>query len=184
MTATLHRLEEGVVALLLVGVTLLVFAEVVLRFAFNMGFGWMQEVSLYLGAWLVLIGASYALREGAQISVDALVNLLPRPAKRYVSLLAAALSLLYCLILLASTWAYLGRLVDLGLPMQEVPIPRWLGQSCLMIGFLLLAGRLVVLMQAILRGDAAGFKTVDEAQEALDALAHQSPAASAAERRS
>jgi C4-dicarboxylate transporter DctQ subunit len=44
------RLEEGVISLLLVGMTLLVFYEVVLRFVFNTGHGWIQEVTLLISA--------------------------------------------------------------------------------------------------------------------------------------
>jgi C4-dicarboxylate transporter, DctQ subunit len=171
MVPVLHRIEEGVVGLLLVGLTLLVFLEVVLRFAFNTGFGWMQEASLYLGAWLILIGAPYTLREGAQISVDAVVRLLPARVRRAVGLLGVVLSLGYCGILIMASWAYLERMWGLGLPMQELPVPRWLGQSCLLIGFALLAARLLALAHAILRGDAEGFSQIDEAQEALDTLA-------------
>ncbi len=177
MTGWLHRLEEGFIALLLVALTGLVFLEVVLRFGFDTGFLWAQEVSLYLGAWFILIGASYALREGAHIAVDAAVNLLDRPLKRLMAAAAVALSLLYCGILMAAAWSYLDRLFRLGIEMEDVPIPRWLGQSCLFLGFALLALRLAFLLVAIVRGRAEGFKHVDEAAEALDALAHQAPEA-------
>ncbi|MEO1090784.1 MAG: TRAP transporter small permease subunit [Pseudomonadota bacterium] len=181
MTAWLYRLEEGVIALLLVALTLLVFFEVVLRFGFGTGFLWAQEVSLYLGAWFILVGASYALREGAHIAVDAVVNLLDGTVKRVVAAIAVASSLLYCGILMTAAWAYLERLFQLGIEMEDVALPRWIGQSCLFLGFALLALRLALLLVAIVRGRADGFKHLDEAAEALDALAHQAPEASGRE---
>ncbi len=71
------RLEEGVISLLLVGMTLLVFYEVILRFVFNTGLGWIQEVMLLTSAWMVLLGASYGIKVGCHIGVDAVVRLLP-----------------------------------------------------------------------------------------------------------
>lgn len=59
MVKFLHRFEETAIGILLVAMTLLVFVEVVLRFVFNTGLFWAQEVTLYMSAWLVLIGASW-----------------------------------------------------------------------------------------------------------------------------
>lgn len=171
MKALLEAVEETLIGLLLVALTLLVFVEVILRFGFGTGVIWAQEVSLYLGAWFILIGASYALRVGAHIAVDAVVNLLDGPVKRAVAVLAIGLSLLYCGILAVAAWEYLGRMFQLGIEMEDVAIPRWLGQSAVLLCFLLLGARLIALLLAVLRGEADGFKHLDEAQEALDALA-------------
>lgn len=171
MNALLERLEEAFVGLLLVALTLLVFFEVVLRFGFGTGLIWAQEVSLYLGAWFVLIGASYALRVGAHIAVDAVVNLLDGPWKRAFAALAILMSLIYCGILAVASWQYLGRMFRLGVEMEDVAIPRWLGQSAVLLCFLLLGVRLIGMLGAVLRGTLDGFNQVDEAQEALDALA-------------
>ena len=44
----LNRAEEGVISLLLVAMTLLVFIEVVMRFGFDSGFLWAQELTLHI----------------------------------------------------------------------------------------------------------------------------------------
>lgn len=170
MLAFLERLEEAFIGLLLVALTLLVFVEVILRFGFGTGLIWAQEVSLYIGAWFILIGASYALRVGAHIAVDAVVNLLDGPVKRAVAALAITLSLVYCGILAVAAWEYLGRMFKLGIEMEDVAIPRWLAQSAVLLCFLLLGARLIAMLVAVLRGNADGFSHIDEAQEALDAL--------------
>lgn len=178
MTALLEWLEEALIGFLLVALTLLVFVEVILRFGFGTGLIWAQEVSLYLGAWFILIGASYALRVGAHIAVDAVTNLLDGPVKRAVAILALSLSLLYCGILGVAAWEYLGRMYKLGIEMEDVAIPRWLGQSAVLLCFVLLGARLLGMLLAVLRGRADGFSHSDEAQEALDALAeHEDQAA-------
>jgi len=184
MNALLERLEEAFIGLLLVALTLLVFLEVILRFGFGTGLIWAQEVSLYLGAWFILIGASYALRVGAHIAVDAVINLLNGPVKRAVAALAIIMSLVYCGILSVAAWEYLGRMFKLGIEMEDVAIPRWLGQSAVLLCFLLLGARLVAMLIGVFRGTVEGFKHVDEAKEALDALAEHEEQAKSVEPKS
>lgn len=77
------KLEETFLSLLLVAMTLLVFVEVVMRFGFNTGIHWAQEMTLLLAAWFVLYGASYGIKVGAHIGVDVFVKMLPRNAHRF-----------------------------------------------------------------------------------------------------
>ena len=50
----INQIEEAILSLLLVAMTLLVFVEVVLRFGFGTGLSWGQELTLHLSAWFVL----------------------------------------------------------------------------------------------------------------------------------
>ncbi|OOY42693.1 C4-dicarboxylate ABC transporter permease, partial [Solemya velum gill symbiont] len=52
MLRILHKAEETIIALLLVSMTLLVFTETLMRFAFGAGVMWAQELTLHLSAWL------------------------------------------------------------------------------------------------------------------------------------
>ena len=71
----LNRAEEALICFLLVATTLLVFLDVVMRFGFNAGFLWSQELTLNMSAWFVLLGASYGLKMGSHIGMDAFVKL-------------------------------------------------------------------------------------------------------------
>src|SRR3546814_6925328 len=51
-----------IVSWLTLGVVLVCFAVVVLRYAFSVGFVWMQDLYVWLHAAAFTIGASYALR--------------------------------------------------------------------------------------------------------------------------
>ena len=55
----INRGEEVIICILLILTTLLVFLDVVMRFGFNAGFMWTQELTLHMSAWMVLFGASY-----------------------------------------------------------------------------------------------------------------------------
>lgn len=163
----LHDAEEGFIALLLVTTTLIVFAEVVMRFAFNSGISWAQEVTLHLSAWMVLFGASYGVKVGAHIGVDALVRIMPLKVRRMAGLLGVALCLVYCGLFMYGSWVYLAKMYKIGIELHDVPIPKWAAHSILLIGYGLLTFRFVELGIAILRGKSDGFELADEAKDAM-----------------
>lgn len=171
------RAEEGLLAFLLAAMTILTFVQVVLRYVFNTGFTWALEANFYLFGWLILLGASYAVRVHAHIGVDAVVRLLPLGARRAVGLVAVALCLLYAGIMLYGSWGYLDRLILLDIEAEDIPAPRWLLTVILPIGFALLGLRLAEQAWLILKGEAKGFELADEAEEALREVRHESGAA-------
>ena len=60
----------------------LVFGNVVLRYAFNTGITVSEEVSRWLFVWLTFLGAIVAMQEHGHLGVDMLVARLPTPARR------------------------------------------------------------------------------------------------------
>lgn len=101
-----NTIEETAIALTLGLMTLVTFANVVLRYLFNSSLIWGLEVTLILFAWLVIFGISYCVKVTAHLGVDAVTSLLPAGARRAVALLAAALCILYAVFLLKGAWDY------------------------------------------------------------------------------
>jgi C4-dicarboxylate transporter DctQ subunit len=166
--------EEGFISILLVATTLLVFAEVVMRFGFNSGISWAQEATLHLSAWMVLFGASYGVKAGSHIGVDAFVRLLPRGTRRMVSLLAVAGCLAYCGLFSYGSWFYLKKIHKIGIELEDIPVAKWLAHSILLLGMIFLGIRFIQLAYAILTDKADGFAFADEAKDAMH-LAEETP---------
>ena len=80
-------IEEKLIAGILGFMAALTFANVIARYAFNSNILWALELTVFLFAWLVLIGAVYAVKKGIHIGVDALINILPSPTRRIISLI-------------------------------------------------------------------------------------------------
>lgn len=163
----LNKAEEAILSLLLVTMTLLVFVEVVLRFGFGNGFLWGQELTLHISAWFVLFGASYGLKVGAHIGVDAFVKLLPPLLHRIASSIAVVGSLVYCGLFLYGSWIYLKKMKMIGIELEDLPIPAWIAHSILVIGISLMAYRLLQLLYAVITGKVDGFSHADEAKESM-----------------
>ncbi|HIO96442.1 MAG TPA: TRAP transporter small permease [Leucothrix sp.] len=163
----INKFEENFLSLLLVGMTLLVFSEVVLRFGFNTGISWSQEVTLYSMAWFVLFGASYGVKVGAHIGVDSFVKIFPKKMRVAMGLLSVSICIAYCVIFMIGAWNYLAKLHQIQLEMEDLEIQRWMSESIIFLGFLFLLFRFLQLMVKILKGDAEGFSHIDEAEESL-----------------
>jgi C4-dicarboxylate transporter DctQ subunit len=175
----MNRLEEGMIILLLSGMTLLTFIQVVARYVFNSGFVWALEVTTYMFAWLVLVGISYGVKVGFHIGIDAVVKLMPPRGQRMAGLAATLLCLFYAAILLIGSYRYVDTMHTLGVEAEDIALERWLLAIILPIGFLLLGWRLVQMAWRILRGQQTELLG-DEAAEVLRAHAAEYQAERAA----
>ncbi|MBT5778791.1 MAG: TRAP transporter small permease [Rhodospirillaceae bacterium] len=163
----LRGVEESVIALLLVAMTLLVTLEVILRYGFSSGFLWIQELTLLLAAWLVLLGAAYGVKKGAHIGMDMAVRRLPPRWRRAAGMLAVLLCLLYCALFIAGSWQYLAKIKQFGIELEDLPLPQWLAHGVLLLGFALLVFRFLEVGWKILGRRAEGVLLADEASEAV-----------------
>lgn len=101
-----NSLEETLIAALLAAMTLITFANVVERYFFNSNILWALEATVFLFAWMVLLGASYLVKHNLHIGVDVVVNMLSTPARRICTLLAALACVAYAGLLLKGSWDY------------------------------------------------------------------------------
>jgi TRAP-type C4-dicarboxylate transport system permease small subunit len=98
------RAIKFTIALCLAVMVVLVFGNVVLRYAFNSGITMSEELSRWLMVWLTFLGAIVALREHAHLGVDTLVRALPPTGKRICFVLSYALMLYADWLLLSGSW--------------------------------------------------------------------------------
>jgi TRAP-type transport system small permease protein len=95
------RVLDSLVALLLAVMVVLVFGNVVLRYAFNSGITISEEVSRWLFVWMTFLGAIVALKEHGHLGTDMLIARLGRKGK-LVCLAIAQIMMLYATWLLFS----------------------------------------------------------------------------------
>jgi C4-dicarboxylate transporter, DctQ subunit len=163
-----NRAEEAAICIMLILTTLLVFLDVIMRFVFNAGFMWTQELTLHMSAWMVLFGASYGLKVGSHIGMDAFVKLFPAIGQRILSGIAAILALIYCGLILYGSYVYLAKMKMIGIELEDIPIPAWQAHGMLLIGYVFLTVRLLIILWSLITGKSTGFKHADEAKESLE----------------
>jgi len=83
---------------------LMVFGNVVLRYAFNSGIAVSEEVSRFIFVWLTFVGAIVAMKEGLHLGMEVVVSRLPKPLKAGAQIASCLLMLLCCAIVLKGSW--------------------------------------------------------------------------------
>lgn len=89
------RTLEFLVVVCLFAMVVMVFGNVVMRYAFNSGILISEELSRYAFIWLTYLGAMIAMREGGHLGVDTLVKHLPLLGKKICFVLSESL-MLFC----------------------------------------------------------------------------------------
>ena len=90
----LDRLEEWLIAFLISGATVVIFAAVVHRFlaswnmpliqdlALQINMSWAQELCIIMFVWMAKFGAAYGVRTGIHVGVDVVINRLSDQKRR------------------------------------------------------------------------------------------------------
>lgn len=152
LSKLINHLEEGLIALLLAGMTLLTFSQVVARYVFNSGSVWALEVTTYLFAWLVLLGASYVIKTGSHIAVDSIANLFSEQTRKWVALFAIASCMVFVAIMFIGSYEYISLLKDIEVELEDLPVLEWQAKIIMPLGFALMMYRLLEVAISVLKG--------------------------------
>ena len=107
------RIEETLIAILLGLMTVITFANVIARFGFNSNILWALELTVFLFGWLVLLGASYAVKKHSHLGVDVIINMVPAPVARILGLISVGCCLLFSIFMLKGAYDYWAVFADL-----------------------------------------------------------------------
>lgn len=187
-------IEETSIAVCLGLMTIITFANVIARYLFNSNILWALELTVFLFAWLVLMGASYAVKKHIHIGVDVVINMVSPGARKLMAIISVVACLAFSLMLLIGSWNYWypfaterAWLETEDIPMPEMfmfladwfnegeryeKIPRFIPYMALPLGMALLTFRFVQLGWDVLKGNVDKIIASHEVEEELDELAH------------
>jgi len=119
-TSAYCKLLELLLVALLGAMVVMVFGNVVLRYAFNSGITVSEELSRWAFVWMTFLGAIIAVKEGGHLGTDMLVGRLGPTGKKICLGLAETL-MLYCCWLI-----YAGSLEQTRINLDvEAPVSGW-----------------------------------------------------------
>jgi TRAP-type C4-dicarboxylate transport system permease small subunit len=116
------RAIEWLLVVLLGVMVVLVFGNVVLRYGFNSGIVFSEEVSRFVFMWLTLLGALVAMHDGAHLGMTSVVAQLPLLGQRICRFASDALMLGCCVLLAHGTWKQVVLAMDDHAPVSGVPM--------------------------------------------------------------
>lgn len=110
--------EETIMAVLMGLMTLITFANVIARYIFNSNILWGLEATVYLFAWMVLLGASYCVKINAHLGVDVIASAVSPTARKVLTMIAVVCCIAFSALLFVGAWNYWGPFAGL------TPIPN------------------------------------------------------------
>lgn len=125
---------------LALGIALVMGANVLLRYAFSYGFIWAQELEWHIFVPICLFGMSYALLHKEHVRVDVLFQYFSDRNKRRVEILAALISMAFCVIVIRLSIPYVYQSWSIG---EGTANPggiefRYIVKSLIPIGFVIM----------------------------------------------
>lgn len=151
--------------------TLLLFANVVLRYLFHTGLPWVLEAVQYLFAWVVLVGAAYGFHVGAHLGIDLLVQKFSPRNQRLFALFGLAVCLAFAGIVFYYSVIYTIKVYQWGDLSLDLEIPQWIPYLAIPVGLGLMIFHLLQLGWDIWQGRTTSLH-VTEAAEAFEDSEH------------
>lgn len=139
----LHRLEDGLLAGLLLLLLALAVAQIGLRWFADTGWVEGETAQRTLVLWIALLGALGAARERRHLALDLLPRVLPPQGRRIVWALSQLIAAVLCSVMAWYGWS----LIELE---REAPgalfagLPSWAGMLIIPFGFAVLALRFLI----------------------------------------
>jgi C4-dicarboxylate transporter DctQ subunit len=109
----LDSVEEKLISGILGIMVMLTFANVVARYGFNLNILWALELTVFLFAWLVLLGASYAAKKSMHLGVDIIIDSLSSGPRRVLALVSVLICIGFTLLMLKGAWDYWANFANL-----------------------------------------------------------------------
>ena len=176
------RLIDLLLAAMLAVMVLLVFGNVVLRYALNSGITVSEEVSRWLFVWMTFLGAIVALKDRAHLGTDMLVSRLPLAGKKACLVLGHGLMLWITGLLLQGSWTQARINWDVAAPVTGASMAVFYGSGvvfAIAAGLLLLRELALALTGRLAEDELVMVRESEEAAELAQILKQQAGASDA-----
>jgi len=129
------------VAWVTLGLVLVVFIDVVMRYLFNTSFVFTQELEWHLFGFIFLVGAGYTLLKDGHVRVDIIYQRLGLKGRAWINFFGVLLFLIPgCIMVISTSWKFTVNSFSI---LEGSPDPggiplRFLIKGCIPAGFVLL----------------------------------------------
>lgn len=117
-----YRFFDYLLVMGLAAMVVMVFGNVVLRYVFNSGLEFSEEVSRFVFVWMTFIGSVVALREGLHLGMDTVVKRLSRRGKLLCYWISHLLMLWCCVLLFRGSLVQTQVNLNNFAPVSKLPI--------------------------------------------------------------
>jgi TRAP-type C4-dicarboxylate transport system permease small subunit len=117
----LHHALVVLAELLIVAMVLITFTNVILRYFFDSGLDWAEEVSLMFVVWFTFIAMAIGVRQKLHISINIFPKHMPRWFKAFISRFDNLPTILVSIVMVVSGWGLVQFTMRSILPATGIP---------------------------------------------------------------
>jgi C4-dicarboxylate transporter DctQ subunit len=126
------------VGAIMTGATFLLFFNVVLRYVFDSGIIWAEEMTRYTLLWTVFVGTGVVAREGTHVSMEAFFNLWPEKLQRIGWLLINLFCIATIVAILYFGIGIVRMVIETGQTSEAAFVPMWIIYGAFPVGGILM----------------------------------------------
>ncbi|QCL97917.1 TRAP transporter small permease [Agrobacterium tumefaciens] len=115
-----YRILEIILVLLLAGMAIMVFVNVVMRYTMNSGINVSEELSRFFFVWLTFTGAVVAFREHGHMGIETMVMFLSRRGRIFCMIVSNIIILACSAIFFWGTWKQSGINASMHAPVTKL----------------------------------------------------------------
>ncbi|MFD2265058.1 TRAP transporter small permease [Lacibacterium aquatile] len=115
------QVNRWVLIVAMAAMSVIVFANVALRYTTGDSILWAEEVARYLMIWLTYLGIGPVMRLGGHMAVDSLQGAIGEPRAKYLRALIVALMAGFCLVLVFVGIDFVERTWVQSTPVTDIP---------------------------------------------------------------
>src|SRR5699024_7210842 len=121
----LNKFITGISMIILTGIVLITFIQVIFRYFFHNALGWGDEFSRFLLIWLSFLGFSIAVWHNAHLNIDFFVKRVPSFLKKFLNIIIHISIILF----LGLAFIYSFKVVEISHNSSLVSIPLTWGDA-------------------------------------------------------
>lgn len=138
-----EKFEEIILVAMLAVMVILIFLQVVMRYVFQDSLSWSEEVSRYFFLWIIWLGAAFATKKNAHISLDFVTRRLPKNGRIIAEILKNVLWLAFAIFLAYISWKLTILIFMRDQLSAALRIPMGFAYASIPVGITLMVARLL-----------------------------------------
>ncbi len=138
-----ESLEETILVVLLLIMSLAMGAQIVARYIFNSPLSWSEELSRFLFVWSGFLSISYCFKKQISIKIEQIVSLLPTKVAAVFKIIEKVTMLVFYIYMVPFAWTYFNNAITSGQLSPAMQIPMYIIYIAPLVGFILSIIRLL-----------------------------------------
>jgi TRAP-type C4-dicarboxylate transport system permease small subunit len=139
----IFNLDEYLMILMLAVSTVLIFAQVVMRYVFGYSLSWSEELARYMFVWQTWVSTGYAVKKRRHIRITSLVDLTTGAARALLELIVLAIWFAFSVFLGYESIGLCRMLYAQGQTSTAMGMPMWIAYLSVPVGAIIMAYQIV-----------------------------------------